>query len=287
MIAVPNLKRIGEYEELVSLLTVEKEEEYQSQRDKNTTSSSIKDFIKSKRSYQLKHRSNAEKQPTTEALYMGTLTHVTILEGPRKVMADYEIGGPLNKDGNEYGFISGKFKTAEEEVRLAKGKKLARLEDYTAALEMRRAVLNHANASDLLSMGEAERVVRRPWMGMPCQIRMDMITPYGIIDLKTVADIERFYNGSDFCDVHKYGYLYSAAFYRLILHRFYPKIPRQPFYFIVVEKKAPHIVGVWRVSKDVLDDYEGHLLQAMTSLKSSEALDDWECPYEDLRIIEI
>lgn len=282
----PTREQVKHYHDLIDDLIIESDAEYHSKRDENTTSSSIKDFINNPRLYYLKHLKKELTQDETEALYMGTLTHVTVLEGPRKAMSDYSMDAPLNKDDKEYQFNSKKFKEAQAKV-VEEGKKLCRLEDYTVALEMRTAVMHHLIGMDLLAIGQAERVVRMNWLGLPVQIKMDYITPYGLIDLKTTADIERFYNRGDYCDVHKYGYLYSAAFYRAILHHFKPEVPRQDFHFIVVEKKPPYTVGVWKVDPHVLDDYEDKIIKAMYELKEAKEIDHWPSPYEQLRTIEI
>jgi len=284
---LPTIEQVDQYQDLIDDLIIESDETYHSQRDENNTSSSVKDFIHNPKLYYLKHIKKELTQDETLALYIGTLTHVVVLEGPRKAMSDYSMLAPINKDGGEYGFVSKKFKEAQAKTLEEQNKRLCRREDYAVALEMRMAVMQHLIAMDLLAIGQAERVVRGVWLGMPVQIKMDYITPYGILDLKTSYDIERFYNGSDYCDVHKYGYLYSAAFYRAILHHFRPDIPKQDFYFIVVNKKPPHTVGVWKVAPDVLDHYEEKIIEAMSKLKEAKEFDDWPDPYQKLRTIEL
>ena len=290
MLRVPTYQQVAQYNELIENLTIESDEEYHKQRGAHVTSSSLKDFIKSPRKYFHKHVSGDLVQEETEALYLGSLIHCVVLEGSQKAHELYVIGGPRPTDkdgneGNEYGFKSKKFKAAQDEARLMKGKRLARSEDYALALKMKRAVGNHPVAKHLIT-GKAERVVRGTWLSLPVQIKMDLINMYGIIDLKTVADIDNFYTHSSYCDVHKYGYLYSAAFYREILHKFNPGIPRQPFYFVVVEKKEPFTVGVWEVDKDILDEYSQKIAHAMNDLKVAKIQQAWDCPYDEIRRID-
>ncbi len=281
----PTETEITTYEKLVSKLIIEDDDSYHAKRSENITSSSLKDFIKNPKIYYLKHVMGQLKQDETEALYLGTLTHSVVLEGPRTAMNYYSMNAPINKDGREYRFNSKAFQEEQAKVML-KGKKLARQEDYMAALQMRMAIQQHDEAKRLLSVGEPERVVRGKLWGLPIQIKMDLFTPHGIIDLKTVADIERFHNGSMYSDLHKYGYLHSAAFYREALHQFDTTVPKQDFYFVVVEKTPPYQVGVWKVHEDILDEYTDRNMKYLADLKLCVEMDDWPDPYAGLKVID-
>jgi hypothetical protein len=219
---------------------------------------------------------------------MGTLTHMVVLEGPKKFLENYYMLAPINKSTNEeYGFTSKAFQVAQIETRAEFKKELCRLEDYKKALQMRLTVRQHPEAARLLADGVAERVVRGSYKGMAVQIKMDWLGPLGIVDLKTVADIDRFFNGSKYDDCSKYGYLHSAAFYREILHRANPDLPKQDFHFIVVEKTPPFPVCVWKISNDVLDEYAELNEQALVDLTNCIYEDTWPSPYKEMRTIDL
>lgn len=282
----PTPTQIKHFETMAKNTILETDEYYHSKRSEYTTSSSLKDFIKGPRHYFDKHLSGNFERIDTEAMYVGTLAHKVVLEGPHQAMLDYTFNAPQNSDGGEYGFRSQKFQN-QRVIARSEGKELARQEDYKVTLAMRDAVHNHPIASELLRLGVAERVLRGRYKGMPVQIKMDWLCPYGIVDLKTSADIERFHNNSDYCDVHKFGYLHSASFYRRILAKANPGIPDQDFYFIVVEKKPPYTVGVWRVDLASLDHHQDENEKYMVYLSNSSERDVWPNPYEHLRTIEL
>lgn len=272
-----------DYGLLNQCLIEETDDSYHAKRSEFVTSSSLKDFIKNPKIYEAKQSGGVEKI-RSEALYMGTLIHQTVLEGPHATIASYDFNSPINPKTDEpYSYNSKMFRT-HEELALAEGKKLARYEDYGLAIQLRTAVFRHRIAKNLLSKGSPERVARCNYMGLPCQIKMDFITPWGIIDLKTTSDIERFNEGA-YSDVHKYGYLNSAAFYRSVLHAFNPKVPKQDFYFIAVDKNEPYEVGVWKVSNEMLEVYEEENEEALLRLKESSDQDVWVSPFEDMRTI--
>ena len=152
-------------------------------------------------------------------------------------------------------------------------------------MQLRKVVHEHGIAKYLFQEGAAERVARCEYQGLPCQIKMDWLCPRGIIDLKTTADIDNFYHEGRFCDVNKYRYLHSAAFYRSVLHAFDPSMPKQPFFFVAVEKKPPYEVGVWEVREETLDLYEEENIEHLKNLKESELDNKWHSPYDKLRFI--
>lgn len=265
----------------------EPEEEYQKQRDFYLTSSALKDYIKDPKYYDAKHNMGVWYQKPSEALYLGSLIHMTVLEGPIKVQEVYDtVGAPTNlKTGNEYSYTSDKFQSYEALTKEESGKKLARQIDYGMALQIRGAVRRHPIATKLLGPGVAEKVVRQEYCGTNCQIKMDYFTKYGIVDLKTTKSLDGFYNNSNWCDVMKYGYLHSAAFYRAVLHMLNPKIPKQDFYFIAVEKEIPFRVGVWKVSPEILDEYEEENEKFIQRLADSESQNTWVSHYDEMKTI--
>jgi len=55
-------------------------------------------------------------------------------------------------------------------------------------------VLQHPAAAELLSDGQAKGVIRTDYCGVPCQIRMDFLSPkHGLVDLKACDSLKWYY----------------------------------------------------------------------------------------------
>lgn len=270
-----------DFQNLLSCTLVESDKKYNSKRKKHLASSAFKDFQKGEHIYEYNHLSGECEHKETEALYFGKLAHMAGLEGEKAVKKAYRFDGPRNNDGEEYGYKSLKFQDARGGT-----KELATLKDYDIALKIRKSIHSHPHAKVLLENGEAERVVRVKYLGVKVQIKMDFLNAYGIIDLKTTADLGGFYHPGNFCDVMKYNYLTSAAFYRKALHLAAPEIPKQPFYFIAVEKSPPYFVKVWEVPAWRLDEYEDDNEEYLEKFKKCQELNAWANPNDEMGVME-
>ena len=141
------------------------------------------------------------------------------------------------------------------------------------------AVQNNKNATELLSSGVAEAVVRTDYCGMPCQIRMDWFNPQmGIVDLKTCAELKWFEN-----DAKKYNYIRQMAFYQRVLKQVTGEL--FPTTLIAVEKQEPYNCGVWTITQEALENFAKSNEYHIERLKTCIANKQWPTGYEEIRIL--
>ena len=171
------------------------------------------------------------------AFQLGRAAHTLILEGSSAFQQRFVVGGPINpRTGQPYGVQSKAFSDWSD----SQGKEVLAQSQYDQVCEMAASVKAHDEASQLLSSGHAEVVVRRNYCSKPCQIRMDWFDPHvGIIDLKTIESLDFFE-----IDAKRFGYLYQLAFYRSVLTEAIGLT--MPAYFIAIEKART--VSLWRVA---------------------------------------
>jgi hypothetical protein len=208
------------------------------------------------------------------AYLLGRAAHTLILEGRDAFEAGYAFGGPINpQTGKPYGVNTKAF--AEW---LAIQGKPALSDDQLAQVEqMAAGVQQHDAATDLLSLGQAEGVVRIEYRGLLCQIRIDWLNPeQGIVDLKTCDDLTWFE-----ADARRFEYVHQLAFYRAVLAQAVGGLVT--VHIVAVEKKEPFRCGVWRVGQDVLAIAQEDNEQAIDRLLGCYATDVWPTGYEDIR----
>ena len=208
------------------------------------------------------------------AYRLGRAAHTLILEGRDRFEATYAVGGPVNpKTGQPYGPRT----KAYAQWAASLGKEVLTDEEAALCAELNAGVGANTVASDLLAEGVPEGVVRADYCGLPCQARIDWVSPEaGIVDLKTCDDLTWLE-----ADARRYGYAHQLAFYRAVLARAYNEV--LPVYMVAVEKKQPHRCGVWRVGEDVLALAQKENEQAMGRLRECQEADTWPTGYEDLR----
>jgi len=210
------------------------------------------------------------------AFTVGRAAHVLILEGRERFETEFAVGGPINeKTGKPFGSTTKAF--AEWAERLGK----PAIDDGQAAIigEMDASVHAHGIASELLSDGVAERVVRCDYRGHRCQGRFDWINPdggRGIVDLKTCEKLDWFES-----DLQSFGYPHQLAFYRALLVQVW-RITL-PVHVIAVEKREPYRTGVWCIAPRVLDQAQRENEQAMDELAQCRRTGVWPTRFESLR----
>ena len=251
------------YDNLVANhLIEESNEEYNEKRSEYTASTAVKKLVKESAA-DLKE---AEDNPDDEvklAYILGNAVHCMLLEGIKKYDEMFVIGGPKNEKGEEFGLKSDAFKEERKDVNF-EGKELITKGLHKIAMKMRRSCLNHPYIKDILSEGVPERVIRTDFMGMPCQVRYDWLSPvWGIPDLKTCRDIFQFKRDARY----KFGYYHQGGFYQSIAHSVAPEFDYMPFSFIVVASKAPYKCGVVRMPEEEISYYRDGVVDAMIYLK--------------------
>ena len=227
----------------------------------------------------LYHRKRCGLVPDEDrpAYLLGRAAHTVILEGMDAFRQSFAVGGPVNpKTGLPYGSST----KAWAEWAEAQGKDVLTNEQYNLLLLMANSVKLHSLASELLSEGVAEGVVRADYAGVPCQIRMDWFDLHvGVVDLKTVDSLDYFE-----ADARRFGYCHQIAFYVAVLQQ---RIGvRMPAFFIAVEKREPYRCGVWRATDEVLDHARRENEAAIRRLRECEAKGNWPTGYEDQRFFD-
>ncbi len=256
-----------------ALLIREPAEVYREKAGEYLTSHQLADFRRCPLLYWKKRQGLIEEEDRP-AFLVGRALHTLVLEGQDAFGKQYAVGGPVNpRTGQPYGANTKAFAQWAAE----QGKPVLTLAQLELVNNMARAVRSHQLATELLSSGMPEGVVRTEYCGLPCQVRIDWFDPYrGIIDLKTCDDLDWFES-----DARRYGYVYQVAFYRAVLAKITGIL--HPVYFIGVEKREIYRCGVWKVDDCALDSAQRENEAAIEQLKHCVATDTWPTGYEQMR----
>lgn len=218
----------------------------------------------------------AEKRES-DAFRMGRAVHKLILEGEDAYRRAFVVGGPINeRTGRAYGPGSKAFDDWLRDNGLDRRHVLTPGEagDIGRMLAAARA---HAGIAGLLAEGWPEVSARAEVAGVPCQLRLDWLRPDGTaVDVKTVEDIARFES-----DARRFGYLHQFAFYRDVACA--AGGGDLAMAAVVLEKRAPHRVGVWRFSEDILEPYAVQNRQALAAYRRCLERNHWPTGYESPR----
>ncbi len=216
-------------------------------------------------------------KPTTGRAYrFGQAAHKLILEGESAVRRAFAIGGPLNsRTGRAYNHDSRAFREWASDCGL-NAETLLTPPEWETLRRMDDAVRRHPEAGDLLTDGWAELCARADLDGLACQARFDWLRHDDqVVDLKTTADIARFE-----ADARRFGYLHQFAFYQAVAEAAGKKVDMLA---VVVEKRPPHRVGVWRFPHAALAPYAAANRTALLSLKRCRETRTWPTGYESAR----
>lgn len=254
----------------------EPEDEYHAKAASYLSSHALADFRKCPLLYWKKKQGLIDDEDRP-AYLVGRAAHTLILEGREKYEDAFAVGGPVNpKTGELYGSRTKAF----AQWAAAQGKPVLTGEQVALVEQMAAGVASHELATQLLSKGRAEGVVRTEYCGVPCQIRVDWFHPeLGIADLKTCDDLTWFE-----ADARRYGYVHQLAFYRSVLQQ--AATQSYDVFMIAVEKKEPYRCGVWRVADDALAVATQENEQAIERLKLCIETDVWPTGYAELRVLD-
>jgi len=262
-------------QETASILR-EPAEDYHGKAKDYLSSHQLADF---RRAPMLYHRKKLGLIPDADhpAYLIGRAAHTLILEGKEKFNEEYAVGGPVNeKTGKPYGKDTKAFAAWAEE----QSKAVLTQGQFDLIRNMAIGVALHDRASEILSTGIAEGVVRADYCDVPCQIRMDWFSPHGgLADLKTCDNLTWFE-----ADARRWQYAHQMAFYRAVLAVAIGTVV--PVHLIAVEKKEPFRCGVWRTSEDVLAAAQKENEAAMRRLKRCQETDTWPSGYEEPRVFD-
>jgi len=262
----------------LNILSVESADDYHAKANRFLSSHQLLDFIKCPWLYRKKAIGLVEDSDSASYL-IGRAAHVRILEGRDAYETAFALGGPINpKTSKPFGAGTKAF-TEWAEVQ---GKSVLSYDQLDLVEQMASGVAMNDEAVDLLLYGQAEGVVRVPYCGTPCQIRLDWLHPHrGIVDFKTCDDLTWFE-----ADARRFSYHRQMAFYRAVLAQVLDGL-LVPVYLIAVEKKEPFRCGVWRVSDDTLTIAQRENEAAIRRLLSCRERNEWSTGYEAIRLLEV
>lgn len=228
------------------------------------------DYLNNQKLFKRTHIDNAIEKKSKQCFEKGTAIHTYNLDGKEAFNKIYEIGYPLNKEGKEFGSTT---ETVAEYIEFAKasGKKVIRKDEYQDVLKISEEIKKHKEASEIISSGQNEKVLRVNYEGINCQIRIDNYTEkYGISDLKKTRCMKNFLfdAGGD------YGYWIQAGFYAKIFE--VATGIKANFNWIVVEDVEPFEVCIFNADDSHLDYakriVESGILEYKNSFKNNEWL---------------
>jgi hypothetical protein len=257
----------------ISCLIREPEATYRAKAKHHLTSHQLTEFRKNPLLYH-KRQMGLIPDEDRPAYLIGRAAHTLILEGREVFERSYAVGGPINaRTGKPYGANT----QAYADWAAAQGKPVITDDQRILVEYMAASVRDHECATDLLSAGTPEGVLRGEHAGMACQSRLDWVNPgRGIVDLKTADNLDYFE-----VDARSYGYAYQCAFYRSMLAIATEIIA--PVFIIAVEKREPFRTGVWVVGQNILALAQKENESAIQRLKRCRDNDTWKTGYEAVR----
>lgn len=203
---------------------------------------------------------------STTAFDIGHAAHAAIL-GVGAEVAVVDADNWMSKAAKE-----ARAKAYEDGLTPLLAKEKAAVDAMTAA------VRSHPDAARLLEDGKPERsLFWTDWTtGVQRRARLDWLTLHDdgtatIADLKTAACAEP---GKYAKAVADYGYALSAAWYIDAVQAL-GLAEQVRFVHIVVEKTAPHLVGVYELGEEWLTIGRQQVAQALTTFAACEAADVW------------
>lgn len=181
----------------------------------------------------------------TEAMRMGTLFHLLVLE-PHRQPDEVAVAPKVNRRTK-----AGKEELAKWEEDAA-GKLVVTEDQLATALRMRDAVMSHPAAGPLIESlvhREIDCFWKDPFLNVECKAKIDGITATSLVDLKTTIDA----TPAGFSRaVFNHSYHTQAAWYMHGAHACKVASPTS-FIFVAVEKTEPFEVGVYRMSADAIE----------------------------------
>jgi hypothetical protein len=190
-------------------------------------------------------RRKEEGRPDSEAMQFGRLLHMVVLEPERAEQA--LITEP------EFSGKGARSMRAEWLLRNS-GKIPVKPKVQAQLLAMADAVMAHPKAGPMfrcIGRNEVSWFWQDRSFGIDCKARADRIfavdpDTVGMLDLKSTRNAKE---GFFRYDVRQYGYDVEAVYYTRAVESIYGVEHKRPFYFVAVEKTAPHRVEVWPLLK--------------------------------------
>lgn len=238
------------------------------------SSSNCKDLLVSPWLYMENKKNPKAPTPSMEE---GTMFHTYVLE--RELFFDhYYVSKKFNrttKIGKE-GYANA--------MKNAGNRKVIYEPDIKKIVAMSSGINSNALANALLKNGKAELSCFFKIKDIECKCRADYINVDAgyIVDLKTTASLA---SEDDFkSTMYRYLYHLSAAFYVDGFSQEYKK--PFDFFFIVVEKSAPHNYGIYKIGEDLLQAGREMYLNALDTFATYHKT-GFAVPYNDGNLVSL
>lgn len=211
-------------------------------------------------------------QEPTEDLVFGSAFHKVVLE-PATFDREFAVL-PLNIDRRTK---AGR-ETYNEFLESHKNKDIITQEQFETALCMKNAVEKNKIAKVLLKgKKETSMYYVDDLTGIECKIRPDLYTI--VNDRLVITDFKSCKNASpeEFTrDIIKYSYDLQVAMYKNGASKVlgYP-LDKIDFVFIAVEKKAPHLIGIYEANEDIYQRGDAIYRKYLGMLKHCRETNDW------------
>jgi hypothetical protein len=226
------------------------------------SASGLKVFEKSPAHYQHWLANPTEQTP---AMRIGTLTHMAVLE-PNRFRSQTAVAPIVDRRTKEGKSIWEQFQGQNT------GKDIITSDEAQQLEAMRVAVRTHAAAAKLLEDGKPEVSLfgHDEETGLDTKCRCDWLREDAIVDLKTTEDA----SPTGFArSIVNFRYHVQAAHYRSLASAL--GLGSLPFYFIAVEKEAPHAVAVYQLDGSDLLMAEQHLRQSLRRMQACQDFNAW------------
>lgn len=216
----------------------------------------------------------------TRSFIMGHFVHTAVLE-PNLLQSSYHLRPEtytLEKDrdkNNRKGDIkkwNGNATECKDWFAAHTDKEVVLQAEQDAMIQIRKAVLEHPEASRALTKGKAEQCLfaNDPVTGLQLKCRTDWLSGEAIVDLKTCEDA----SPAGFAkSVAKYGYDVQAAFNLDIANLL--SLGKEYFVFIAVEKEPPHAVAVYDLDIDSIALGRSKYRRWLDLYAHCSELDEW------------
>jgi hypothetical protein len=226
-------------------------------------SSKLRDFMESPRLYQYKHI-EGHNPGQTAAMQLGTLVHMLALENAR-FDAEYAIA----PDGFDGRTKEGKAFVADCALQ---GREPIKRDEYDIAHSMAFAAACRMGIERVDSelFTRVELVYRAVLRGLPCQCRVDYVSPYGFLyDIKTTRDTpERWERGM--ISAH----WLQDIFYRSVIKAATGIMP-DPIRYVAVCKSAPYETCVRWIPDELTAYHQSKLDAILDRFAACQAAKDW------------
>ena len=214
-----------------------------------------------------------EHPKQSDALTLGTATHVAVLE-PERFINDFAVW-ERRTDAGAMAPRRGQY--WDEFLRVAWGKTVLTTEERDMANTLAKAVRFDATANPYLAAGEPEVTMQWDTDGRACKGRADWLTRVGdkpvLVGLKTARDCRPFAFGGQ---AAKLEYGMQWAFYYdgyLACTGVAPRMIE-----IVVESAPPHPVATYIIDQDIILQGRDNYREMLKILAECETSGEWPGP---------